>query len=245
MKKKPFLIYLVAIFHLLIPTWYAFQIGILYKMNLFDVFKPGAWAPFDPTYVGLLCLWAIAAGIGIWMVSRVGLALMLTHAAWILFTSLALALNNTGLPWYMVLAGAGTATPVLVMPFLLKEIFSPFFNPRLRWWKNPPRFVVKAENEIQAQCLENCSIYDINRNGCYLTGDLAKAYKPGQEVEFTLFHQEKEVKVKGAVVWVNTEQEKTQKPQGMGVRFLKTDAQTSSLIKALVSDLDKAGKVAR
>jgi len=240
MKKKPILIYILSLLHLIMPVWYILQITLIFKKNIFDI------SSYDSGYTLILCCWSILVAIGIFLVSKWGFFLYIGYTSWTIISYVIIMIRGVKVPFYLISIGIFSSILAITLPFLFKHIFSPFFNPRLRWWKVPPRFYVQGSEEIKSVCTpEECRIYDVNIHGCYLTGNFFKIYKTGQIIDFELYIKDQKFNVSGQIVWMNSSEEKSQKPIGMGVKFVNLQGVVKEDIHKILQELKKEGKLTR
>jgi Tfp pilus assembly protein PilZ len=246
MKKKPVIVYIVSILHFLSPLWYLGQ--ILYIQNIrepgLNMIEKIIRYP-DVLYVVVLMVWALAAGVGIYLVSRVGYWLFVSHSAWVLVSWIIIYVRTNNMhPIMLVLGIVGIISTIFVIALLLqKSILSPFFNPRIRWWKNPPRYLVSNSEQLSFKSIcddDSCKVYDINVNGCFLTGkDFHNRYKIGDEYDFQLFIKGHPIHVAGTIVWINPPQSDNGKPAGIGVKFRQMDLRHRKELKHILKVLSE------
>lgn len=240
MKKKPIFVIIVSIFYFLSPIWYFLQLVVDPRVTKFsNVFTKIANNP-DLLYTSVMIFWAIGVGVGVFLVTRWGFWLFVGNSAWNTISWVILFVRFKVPIYYIILGTMGiVATFVVVAALLRKSILSPFFNPRLRWWKNPPRFIVDESDNITTEFNNKlCKVYDINEFGCFLIGDeFYKDHDINENVNFFVSINNEKIHITGEVVWINKPTNNIDKPIGMGIKFTHMNSEDKNRLKKVMKDM--------
>jgi Tfp pilus assembly protein PilZ len=204
----------------------------------------------DLLYTLVLSSAAIAVGVGVFIVSRWGFGLFIGYSFWSIFSWIYLFVRLPDILTVFKVLGiiAILVTVGVILFFLRKSILSPFFNPSLRWWKTPPRFLVKDLKTPVGSKLNNQSfeIFDINVNGCYLIGDeLLKGLKAGDLFNFQITHDQDKIDLEGEVVWLNPPEVNGFKPSGLGLKFVHLTPEARKNLNKLLQVLKEESRLSR
>ena len=225
MKKRPIVIWLVGLGLIASPLYYYFEKSLLANL---------AWS--DPGSVfGAM---SIAKLLGIVLGPIVGvLVLRMRPISW--YAIMGYAVYTVGANLALVLAGHMRAwifalnvpTALLViLYFVRREVMSPYFNPRLRWWESD-RVALKttASFEIADQGSVVAETLDISPTGVFLLTD--ETIEAGEAMELTIAIGKESIKARARAVWTS---DGTRRPRGIGARF---DEPSSRVIKAALANL--------
>lgn len=88
--------------------------------------------------------------------------------------------------------------------FVRKEIKSPYFNPRLRWWETAKRYAFNLQTDISS--LDGgapivTSTFDISESGAFLVSD--HSFSAAQMIDMTIRFDDVALPIKGQVMWVS------------------------------------------
>lgn len=175
------------------------------------------------------------AGYGMYKVRPWGYYLVILH-------SLIVIVNNTillfrGISGTSLYLGITFNLIMLTIFFLFlrKEIYSPYFNPRLRWWEQAKRFITKDLNVTiydEDKNLGEHIAFDLSETGVFVkikdsiqTLNLEKKYN----LEIAL-NTDSIVNVYAQAMWINNE-ERPNIPIGVGFKFLSINRTTKKNIK--------------
>lgn len=167
MKKRPLAITLIALIYLLEPIGNALIAALANDLPLFGsqgIFAHLIWSDWL-----ILAMFPVVAA-GVYAVRPWG---------WYLFIGFAIVLIGYNLTVFFFLNP--NYDPTLVIGFILvitlvcsvffrRHVYSPYFNPRLRWWEVAARYKVDLEATL---LLDNgaeihCHVLDISRTGCFV-----------------------------------------------------------------------------
>lgn len=217
MKKRPVLIWIVAVGLIVSPLFYYFQHALHHSLPLGDVWATGS--SIHPAklvavalgpIVGLLllqirpiswfailgyCIYTIAVNIYFYANARMG-------------TAQALVFSSTGL--------VGLAF------FLRKSIYAPYFNPKLgqgTWVRAHDRVQFVLEVELENRPSLACTTFDISEAGCFLATE--DRFVLGERLDMKIRLLDDAFPISGTVVWIS---DGTTKPRGVGVKFERTTA---------------------
>jgi Tfp pilus assembly protein PilZ len=216
MKKRPLVIWIVGIALILAPLYYY-------------AYAETAWSGEG----GIGRLGAIPARVGLWnligilaapvvgaLVLRVRQSGWYAVVAYAIYTLVANAVTyqqtHRALSRFFLFSTAGIAC---VLVFLRREIRSPYFNPRLRWWESPARYRLQLGVTIAGRASFSTTTFDISERGCFIATD--EAFKTGERVDLTLDVGGASVRAPGSVAWVS---DGRHHPKGIGIRFDKESA---------------------
>ena len=252
MKKRPLALTVLACLHFLYPVYYTIQVLYFHHIpvkHLFPLLKI-LLNPFEQFTFFFLAISAIILGYGLLKVRA--------WAYWffIFYASYTIGLNIYNYTKYaendlippLIRFSTIIITFAIMFYLIRKHIRAPYFNPRLRWWENSPRFRVddmqakiKNLDEDNAQ-FETGEIYDLSINGVFIATKNPISLGKRVNVVFTLLG-EITIDSIGKVVWLCPENIKTKHPQGFGLLFtdiLKNDQrQIKSYLKSLSKELER------
>lgn len=225
MKKRPIAIWLVGLGLILSPIYYYFEKVFVARLD---------WT--DP--ISVFSAMSIAKLIGIAIGPVVGaLVLRVRPVSW--YAIIGYAIYTIGANTAILLAGhmrvwvfaLNVPTALLViLYFVRREVMSPYFNPRLRWWESD-RIAVRAATDVALQNGETVrgETLDISPTGLFLATDTELPI--GESFEVSLDVGKETVKARARTVW---QSDGTRRPRGVGARF---DEPSSHLIRAALKKL--------
>jgi len=157
----------------------------------------------------------------------------LIHAFYIMGNNtLAFLVGSRTPPWAIV--AFTLITLVVVGIFVRAAVRAPYFNPKIRWWENKPRFAITLQVELANDRTHIVGeTYNISEGGMYMVGD--PEISIGENFKIKLSRNGTEtVQCEGRVVWVNPAGEKL--PQGFGITFTEIDRPGLKEIKSYIVD---------
>jgi hypothetical protein len=219
MKKRPFIIKLIALCLILSPIWFITQTMYIFKIQIgyiASVFKLLNWHGWTMLIVSPL------VGVGVFKVKKWGFYLLCIFAALSLVSNITIyATGLTTFPiWLIILLNVLILAGLIL--FVRKEVYAPYFNPNLRWWEQAKRYYYQdmkvlikefGTNKLVAEA----NSFDISESGVFIASDkeVAAGELYSLEMQFAkggfLFSD-------AEVVWVNKEDGSF--PKGFGCRFV-------------------------
>lgn len=238
MKKRPPIVLVFTGACALFPLYLLVQAWLLQGAGLGEAARTFLWPPrplLSPgENVALLGL-AGLAGFAVyqvrawsWYLALGAFALFAAHGV-ALFVARGEQVSDSAL-WAFT---AITVTPAVGLIVLLqREIRTPYFNPRIRWWEAEPRF------PIDGSLAEGGRVLDISRLGLFVQRDDPPA--EGTTGEWTLRIGEKTVPLVGDVAWIS-EGDGTH-PAGFGLRFGALSPEARTAVEGILAEQRSLGK---
>lgn len=237
--KKPMLIEFFAIVYLLNPlgnllfTWFNYP-----QYSLLEVLsKIGRLAADGNLFVLItLLLWvsAVPLAYGLYKVRLWAWTYFLIHA-----TASFIISFFSGEGFHPTLASL--INFIFLIPigyFISAEIRTPYFNPRLRWWEQTPRFEKAVQVKVQNS---PCSTFDISENGAFIIDQGEIMVQPGDRLPIELQLESGKLDLKGEVRWLNLTKDKY--PKGYGIRFIDISPENRKIIRKQLKALTCEGKL--
>jgi len=232
-KKRPLSIVIIATIYLLEPFGNLIQAAYVNKLPLYgedSILSHLIWSDWI-----ILCLFPLVA-FGIYSVRKWG---------WYLFVGFSVLLISYNLYVYFHLNPNYRFETVLLFiliitglsaVFFRKHVYSPYFNPRLRWWEVASRYKIPLDAKILTDdATVDCRMVDISSTGCFVnySGELAR----GTTVWLVIKCSGVEIQCLGSVVRKSTESEHT----GYGIYFQSMSRETKLKLKRLIRTLEASG----
>lgn len=104
---------------------------------------------------------------------------------------------------------------ICALYFVRREIKSPYFNPRLRWWEVAKRYQIRIGVDVKGRASFSTETYDISESGCFLVTE--EPFTLGETVEFSLNFGGDRLELKGKIVWHSEGRGRV--PAGIGIKF--------------------------
>ncbi len=225
MKKRPMVAKVIGVMLILSPIYYYLEAYSLYHFSLFDFaayVRSVGWLVFVPIaltpIIGALVLWfrptswyiIVAFMLGTIVVNVLSHVLMRPEGA--PFALRTVLMSSTGL--------------ICAWLFLRRELRTPYFNPRLRWWENAARHPIQLRVQIQGRPSSQHHTFDLSRTGCFLMGD--EKFTLGERLELLVSIEDESVRLTGSVVWIS---DGVAHPRGVGIRFEQPNAAVGAMLK--------------
>ena len=121
--------------------------------------------------------------------------------------------------------------------FISKEIRTPYFNPRVRWWEQSSRFFHKVKVIIVGK---QFSTFDISETGAFVTDEGQADVEVGELIPLKIFTDEFKIDCYAEVRWINTVKGKY--PHGCGVKFYKMKLKDRLLLREYIKKIKTTGK---
>lgn len=166
MKRRPLSIVIIAVFFILEPVGNLVQAAYINKLPLTGsggILSHLLWS--DWIILGLFPI----VGVGIYMVRKWGWYLLLAFSALLIFYNIFVyKYLNPNYPLALVVFFILVIT-LLSAFFLRKNVYAPYFNPRLRWWEIAARYRVPLETTLAtSHGAVDCKTVDISETGCFI-----------------------------------------------------------------------------
>lgn len=191
MKTRPWPIVLLALVRILSPISSIFLNAWFIQMNpglyLYRFLTKGEL--FNQIDFFVL---PVVSGIAVYAMKKWSYPVFLSISAWTLFTNanFVMQVRNTPGIWWVIslfILDFGFVSYFL----LLSTVRKMYFDSRLRWWEQKPRYIVELDGELQKDPMSKpmqCSILDISEGGILIkTKDSFVMHEPVQ-LSFTCFH---------------------------------------------------------
>ena len=237
MKKRPLIVLLFAGACVIYPVLAIVQILLTHKIGVGQAVSTFVW-PSLP----LLFRAENLAATGLAWVAAYTIYQMKAWSWWFaLLAVLGLAAyggmvslfrtENLGTAW-AVTSAIITALPALAAGILLqREVRTPYFNPRIRWWEAEPRYPFDAQVRGGGRAL------DISQKGMFVQHE--DPPKMGTRDTFMFAFDGGEVSVPGEVSWVS--EGDAAHPSGFGLEFGELDEATRKVIDEIVEQQRRLG----
>jgi hypothetical protein len=221
----------VALFYMAFPIAYVLIAGVV-----FDI--PGAACVhllLSPIFY-IVSLIAVLTGWGLWEMHRWAWYLLAFSDITILYQT-ALVMNEYSESHHRL---EGFAVSALTLVFLFmrvsREIRTPYFFPKIRWWESDPRYRLAIQTAIIRKVSEEVltgEILDLSATGCFIkTRTELKTDEPIQ-IRFELFKLH--VACDGIVVWKS--ESTVTHPKGVGIKFSTQDRQSKRHLRMMTKRL--------
>jgi hypothetical protein len=235
MNRRPLSITIIAVIYLLEPfgnlavAAYANRIPLLGKQGVLAHLIWSDWL--------ILAMFPVVA-LGVFMVRRWG---------WYLFLGFSLVLIGYNLWVYGYINphySLGTVIAFVVMitavsaVFFRKHVYSPYFNPRLRWWEIPARYRVAINTQIltDRHGALVAQTADISESGCFVV--MSSDLQVGEQVWLVLSCRGTQINCLGRVV---RQADSGGSDCGYGIMFQAMPREARLKIRHLVRSLAKLG----
>ena len=100
----------------------------------------------------------------------------MAHSVFLIINNIVLFLNkSTGLPGYIIVIFNALLLALIVV-FVRKEVYSPYFNPNIRWWEQATRFyydnmrIIVKVFEKDTKLFE-ATTFDVSETGAFIATD--------------------------------------------------------------------------
>lgn len=237
MKKRPPIVVLFAGACALYPLLLIFQILQLGPGGFGDAVKTFVWSSRPLLFGGEnLVATALAwfAAYAVYHMKAWSWALALVAALGLVAYSVGVSLfraQDVGDAWLWT-SVVIIALPTTVAALLLqREVRTPYFNPRIRWWEAEPRYAIDAPVRGGGRAL------DISRHGMFVQHD--EPPELDTEGEWLIDIDGHEVQVAGTVSWHSPGE--AEHPPGFGVAFREQDEPTRRVIDRIIAQRKEAG----
>lgn len=122
--------------------------------------------------------------------------------------------------------------------FISKEIRTPYFNPRVRWWEQAKRFQHEVKIIIEGK---EYKTYDISVNGAFIINESGNTeFEIDELIPIIIELDNKKINCFADIRWINKSKEKY--PIGYGIKFDKLTFQDKQELKSFIKLLEELGK---
>lgn len=211
MKKRPLAIWLIGVALMLSPIYYYFEKSVLAHLPWTEPRLIVA-AISLPKLLGIIL--GPIVGVLVLLVRPISWYAIVGYAVYVTAVNASLLARAHMRAWVFAL-NLPIAAAVLLY-FVRREVMSPYFNPRLRWWESDRvRYRVRAELRT-AGAAEHAvgETVDISGTGVYIATDAA--IDSGAQVDVRLCFPGSPVDARATVVRV---QRDGKRPAGVAMRF--------------------------
>ncbi|MBN1115360.1 MAG: PilZ domain-containing protein [Oligoflexia bacterium] len=237
MKKRPLIIKIISCLYFASPIAVFLQLMWLYNIRFSEI---GLVAEAINWHVVLMLLLTPLVGYGIWVVKKWGYYLLMAHTVFLISNNIILFFQKTtGLPGFVVLT-FNLLLSALIILFVRKEVYAPYFNPNLRWWEQATRYyydnmkiLIKAFDS--EKLVFEAGSFDVSETGVFISTDSPVKIGDVFNLEINL-NDESILYTKGLVVWVNQGIDKF--PCGFGCKFVDVDAVFKKRIRFHLKDIN-------
>jgi len=241
-KKKPLLIEIFALLYLLNPIG-----NILLVIFMNSKYTPGEnitriWefiATGNIIVILNIIFWlsAVPLSIGLYKVRLWAWYYFLFHSIGMILLNF---FSNDG---SIHVSFAPLINLVMLIPigfFISKEIRTPYFNPRLRWWEQSSRFFHKVKMIIVDKQFYT---YDISNTGAFIMDDGNADVEVGELIPLIILTDNFKISCYAEIIWVN--QKEAKYPIGIGIKYYKMKIRDKYVLKAFIKDLKTKGQKER
>lgn len=209
MKKRPFIISILAYLYFASPLFIFLE---LMWFNNIGLARIGTTFAYINWHVILMMVLTPIVGFGIWSVKKWGYYLLLAHSTLLIFNNIILyATKKTPIPLWAAIVFTVLLVGVIIT-FVRKEVYAPYFNPRLRWWEQAVRYyydkmkIIVKKLGTETTMFEAKS-FDISETGAFVVSD--KKVSIGDKFSMELVLADRSMLyTDGEVVWVNKPKKK-------------------------------------
>ena len=237
MKKRPLMITVLSHLYFISPVFVLLELMWAYDISPARI---GTVVNYMNWHVVLMMVLTPIVGIGIWTVKKWGYYLLLVHSVFMIFNNATLyAVNRTPIPLWTIVVFNLFLVGVIVL-FVRKEVYSPYFNPRIRWWEQAARYYYDKMRIIVKKLGTDVPVFeaksfDVSETGAFIVSDKKVAVGDKYSMELVLADRSM-LYTDGEVVWVN-EKNKTNNPNGFGCKFIKPNGVFRKRIRFHMMDI--------
>jgi hypothetical protein len=235
MKKRPLSIVLISIFYFIEPIGNLAQAAFINKMPLLgrdSILSHLLWS--DWIILGLFPV----VGVGIYMVKKWGWYLFLGFSALLIFYNIYVyKFLNPNYPLALVVLFIVIITAISFF-FMRKNVYAPYFNPRLRWWEVAERYKVPLTTVLVTKNgAASCKTVDISKTGCFVNYEGDIPIGSSLMIEF----QCGGIEISCLGELVNRRSNANEIYRGYGIRFQAMPAEMKEKLKHLLWYFERIG----
>lgn len=223
MKKRPLIIRLLSYLYFISPLAMVLELMLLNHLglsNLRYLFNFVNW------HVLLMFVLTPLVGYGIWSVRKWGYYLLMVHSVFLIFSNTVLYFGKITLaPFWMIIIFNAILVAV-ILTFVKKEVYTPYFNPDLRWWEQAARYYHEMKISVKKfnteKVLFDARSFDLSETGAFISTD--ELVEIGNKFSLELLLSSNSIMyIDGEVVWINEKKDRAGHPVGFGCRFIRPD----------------------
>jgi len=221
MKKKPLMIKIISLIYFLSPIGICLQLIWLYNIKLSKF-----WLVFDPIYwnwqVVLLLISTPFVGFSIYLVRKWGYYTLLAHSILLFINNLIVYFTHLTFFSFFIIIFFNLAILAMIILFVRKEVYAPYFNPNLRWWEQAPRYIydkmkIYVKEFGTNNLLFEAQSFDVSETGSYITSE--STVNNGDIYSLEIHLSDTILYTDAEIVWAN-DNINSKFPKGFGCRFL-------------------------
>ncbi len=238
MKKRPLIIRILAYLYFFSPLFILAELILLYDIG----FKKLALIPYMFTWhTVIVMLITPFVGYAIWSVKKWGYYVLIGHSILLLLNNIILYVEKlTTAPLWMIVV-FNVLILGLIVAFVRKEVYAPYFNPQIRWWEQARRYYyngmrILVKRLYSDDILFEAKSFDISETGVFVA--TGKNVSVGEKFSFEMILKNSSMLyADGEVMWVN-HKKKGEVPAGFGCRFIREDELLKKRIRYHLKDIE-------
>jgi Tfp pilus assembly protein PilZ len=179
-------------------------------------------------------------GYGIWTIRMWGYFLLITHSLLLITSNIVSYITgDTTLPLWFISAVSVLFLGVIIL-FVRKEVKTPYFNPKVRWWESASRYYYRGMKVLVKQFNSDklffeADSFDLSETGVFVSTD--RVVNVGDKYSFELILVNNSILyTDGEVVWVNPKG-KSMFPKGFGCWFIEPNGLFRKRIRYHLKDI--------
>ncbi len=238
MKQRPLVIRLLSFLYFFSPLFILLELMWLHDIGPGKLFL----LPYTISWhVFLLMVVTPFVGYAIWTVRKWGYYVLIAHSILLLFNNTILyfeRLTTTPL-WLIVIFNI--LVLVIIIAFVRKEVYAPYFNPQIRWWEQARRFYyngmrILVKRLYSDDIMFEAKSFDLSETGLFVAS--GKNVSVGDKFSFEMVLKNSSILfADGEVMWINPKK-KGDIPAGFGCRFLNIDDLFRKRIRYHLQDIE-------
>jgi len=232
MKRKPWPIILIALFHVLAPFGNIIFNSLRADRTLIQTWNFWYYALPKPLFITYVILPPLA-GIFIFICKRWSYWCYVVCLSFIFFSNVYGFWTNMNLLNFLALALVMIIDLLVVAYFVTPSVRVVYFDPRMRWWETAPRYNFNLNGLMGGH---PGFIKNISAGGALV--ESGSSYSEGESVELSWDYENVSYAMLGKIVY----QKPLKPPYACGVKF-DHDAKSKKTMKSLVKRLHKEGKM--
>lgn len=238
MKQRPLFIRILAYLYFFSPLFILAEIMLLYDIGFKRIFL----LPYMFTWHTItIMLITPLVGYAIWSVKKWGYYVLIAHSVLLLVNNIFLYFQKlTTTPLWAIVVFNLLILGVIIA-FVRKEVYAPYFNPQIRWWEQARRYYyngmrVLVKRLYSDDILFEAKSFDLSETGIFVA--TGKNVSAGEKFSFEMVLKNSSILyADGEVMWVNRKK-KGEIPAGFGCRFIKEDPLLRKRIRYHLKDIE-------
>lgn len=191
----------------------------------------------------LLSAVVVAAGYGLWEMHRWGWYVFLFASGLIVYEN-AVMVTNYGETHHKVVSFVLSVLPLILLVYrIYREIFVPYFMPRIRWWESNTKYriYIPVQMKLEDGSQLDGRILDLSLKGCFIKLPMQIRANAPVNLTFKVFGQD--IECYGRAVWITSST--VTLPRGAGVKFFKLPRPVKARLKTVAARLHKLSNLYR